>query len=285
MGFAAYLAVDGPEPKAPKHGLLATARLLPESDERWANGVTPWVYPADLPGTHDPCATGSQITTKGVGSALADPTSLSNGAFTVYSPETCTAARIGSFDEYKRRSQVQLLATEQWAVEREFEQGLRVPGNVFLAKAGAQQQAVALDVVQTRLKGLAYLERLIADTGRAGMIHATPEIVTAWSSQGHVFEGADDILYTKAKGTPVVCGSGYQGVAPAGRTPNTGTVQCAYATGEVDFRRSQIISLPTSIEEALNRADNSVVYRSERDYVYDWDATTLRAYVRIDWTT
>lgn len=284
MAYAGHLVVDGPPPTQPCYGLLSVARIIPEPNERWANGVSPWVYPRDLPGTHDPCATGSQITNKAVGSALADPTALDFGSFTIYSPETCTAYRIGDVDEYRRRATVQMAASEQWALEQEFEQGLRVPSNPFLAKAGATTaQAVPGTAVIPRV-GLAYLERAIANTAVAGVIHATVEIATVWAKD-FLIEDENGVMYTCAKHTPVVVGSGYLGVAPAGTAAITGTVQCAYATGPIDVRRSEMFVVPDELSQALDRSSNTVVYRAERNYVYDWDAARLRAYARIDWAT
>lgn len=284
MTFAAFYPVDGPPPEAPSYGILDTARIVPEGNEYWMNGVEVWTYPSDLPGTHDPCATGSQVTQKSAGTGLSAQQDF--GAFTVYSPETCTSRVMSQIDEeFKRRATVQLAATESWAVGRELEQGLRVPANAFLAKTGAIQ-ATGDDLAKTPRVGLAFLERAIANTGRAGMIHATVEIATAWASTGQVFHDDDtSMLHTRAKHTPVCVDSGYQGVAPATRTPSTATVMCAYATGPIDIRRSPVFVVPDKLSEALDRSSNTVVYRAERNYVYDWDANLLRAYARIDWTT
>lgn len=287
MPYGILQTLDGPAPLAPAYGLVDSMRIVPTGDDYWLNGITPWLYPSNLPGTYDPCATGSQAGPKSSGAVLTDPNASNTfGAFVVYSPETCTAYRMMSVEgEFIRRAQVQLDATESWAVGREFEQGLRVPANPYLSKAGAQLAAPAQTPVTPRV-GLGYLERAIANTARAGVIHAPVEIVTAWSALGHVFEDNDGLLKTKAKLTPVVCDSGYQGVAPSDATSqNTGTQLCAYATGSVDIYRSEIFVVPDDISEALDRGSNTVVYRAERYYAYDFDATLLRAWVRIDWTT
>lgn len=260
--------------------------MVPFGDEYWLNGVTPWLYPNALPGTHDPCATGSQVTSKSAGTVIADPNAGNTfGAFTVYDAATCTAYREwGVDDEFKRRISAQLAATESWAVGREFEQGLRVPSNPYLAKAGATIAGVATAV--TPRVGLGQLERAIANTGRAGVIHAPVEIVTAWATTGQVFhDSLSGQLQTTAKLTPVVCDSGYQGVPPSDQSANTGTQLCAYATGSIDIYRTEMFLNPEDIAEALDRSSNTVVYRAERNYLYDYDATLLRAYVRIDWAT
>lgn len=286
MGFGAAYPVDAPPPEAARHGLLDTARIVPEPNDYWLNGVVIWPYPRDLPGSFDQCATGSQVTAKSAGAIIADPAAGNTfGAFTLYEPETCTSRIIAEVDdEFRRRVMTTLAATEGYGVEFEFETGFRVPANPALSDPAAQLAAPAA-TAQTRLAGLAYLERAIANTGRAGMIHAPVEIVTGWLAQGHVFEDDDAKLYTKAKHTPVVAGTGYRGIAPSDQAANTGTQLAAYATGPVDIRRSEMFVNPPTLAEALNRSDNSVVYRAERYYAYDWDATLLRAWVRIDWTT
>lgn len=284
VGFAAHLVVDGPPPQAPAHGLLQTARIVTEGNERWANGVSPWVYPRDLPGTFDPCGGGSSGGPKSGGTPLTDPTALDFGAFTVFSPETCTAARIGDVDEFRRRARVQMDATDGWAVEREFEQGIRIGANPYLAKATPSTVQPTPNTAVIPRIGLAYLERSAANTGTMGMIHCTVEIATMWARE-FLIEEENGILRTAAKRTPVVVGSGYQGVAPNGTPGITGTVQCAYITAPVDIRRSDVVIMPDELSQALDRVTNTVVYRAERDYVYDWDVARLWAYVRIDWAT
>lgn len=284
--YGAAYPVDAPPLEAARHGLLDTARIVPEANEYWENGVVIWPYPRDLPQSYDQCATGSQAGAKTSGTVITDPNAnLTFGAFTLFEAATCTSRVVGNIDEeFRRRVSVALAARESWGVEVEFETGFRIPANTFLAAAGATQ-ASGDDLAKTPRVGLAYLERAIANTGNAGMIHATPEIVTVWASQGHVFEDDDQKLYTKTKHTPVVAGSGYKGTAPATRTASTATVQCAYATPAVDIRRSEMFVNPPTLAEALNRSDNSIVYRAERYYAYDYDPLLLRAYVRIDWTT
>lgn len=279
-----FYPVDAPPPVAAAHGILDTARIVPEANDYWINGVALWPYPGDLPAAYDPCATGSAILAKGSGTPAT--TEQDYQAFTVYVPETCTTRITAEIDEeFRRRVTVQLAATEGWYVEREFEQSTRMgTANEHLASADAANAAPADTGVTPRL-GLGYLERAIANQGSAGVIHAPVEIVTAWMALGHVFEDSTGILLTKAKNTPVVAGSGYQGVAPIGKAANTGTQLVAYATPPVDLRRSEMFVMPTTQAEAINRSTNNIVYRAERYYAYDWDAARLHAYVRIDWAT
>ena len=56
----------------------------------------------------------------------------------------------------------------------------------------------------------------------------------------------------------------------------------AIATGPVEIRREDSITmLPGSLAEALDRSQNLVTYRAERDYLVEWDRQ-LQAAILVD---
>src|ERR1700756_1338597 len=100
VGFGPLERIDGPPPVRPLYGLLRAAeapaagvRLVVDLDdgpaeitdadavrqiadlgianpgrERWLNGAQVYPYPPDTGDVYDPCATGSNVTSKGFGS-------------------------------------------------------------------------------------------------------------------------------------------------------------------------------------------------------------------------
>jgi hypothetical protein len=287
---APFFVVDGPLPVPPRYRLLDVATIIEEADPHWQAGVRVWSYPSDVATSWDPCSTGT-FRTKAVGGAIALPTF---GAFAVYITETCTARSIftamlpGESDqEYQARMQDRFVAraakvfdaVESQAVEIEFAKAHAVNANpaaldgncVVLAGGAAQPPKV----------GLSYLANALGATGRDGIIHATPAIVTAWG-QFRSYRGADNLLYT-VEGTPIAEGTGYIGLAPGGRAAPSAGQDWAFVTGPVDVRRSEMIIYPGNLYQALDRGQNTVEYRAERVYVVDWD-TVLQSAVLIDWT-
>jgi hypothetical protein len=267
--------VDGPAPAAGPYNLIRTAQVVNEAadPDRWINGVSVQPYPSDCAGTHDPCATGSAITTKAAGTL---PTFPTFGSFTAYLPVKCSSFGWDG-GNYEERATAALDAVAPAAVENEFWSGTRVPGNIFLTKAGGTFVTAATNL----LNGLALLERAIANTCRMGMIHAPPEIATGWASLVLIEPDRAGIMRTVAMGTPVVVGLGYPGTPQAGATPNGTTELVAYATGPVQVRQTNTFLVPPTLGEALDRSQNTVTVRAERHYNISYDGV-LRYGIRID---
>jgi len=282
--FAMPVALDGPSPRAPKHNLFTVADLIDDrvdldrvASQHWASGVTVWPYPPDTPSGFDPCSEGT-FRSKDTGTAAG---TQSFAVFTAYIAETCASMSIGPWEAWKQRAGAVLEATSAWAAEQQLSQGLPLGApstsglNPYLADTNVTVLGTGALAPQV---GLSYLEDAIAATGRQGVIHATPAIVTAWSDQLSV-DG--DMLVTVC-GTPVVCGTGYVDAVPEGENPLNAGEGYAFATGPVQYRLSQIIEIPESLSEATDRSDNTVTYRAERDILVGWD-TQLQAAVLVDW--
>jgi hypothetical protein len=128
--------------------------------------------------------------------------------------------------------------------------------------------------------GLSYLENAIGETGRAGMIHATPGVIAAWNYVDLL--GSGDYL-TTTNGTPVVSGGGYIDTDPTGKTGSDPSIgqEWAFATGPVEAYLADAV-VP-SVAQFIDRSDNVATYRAEQYVLVEWD-TSLQSGVLIDWT-
>ena len=269
--------LDGPLPVAPPFSLVSAATIVP-SDLRFGVGGAIWPYPPGLPDTWDPCSTGTfRAKNDGVGWKL--PVFQ---AFTAYLGITCSSIT-AHMDGFADRAEIAFAARESFAVARELSRGHANPLNPFLCDADlvilAAGAAVTPDV------GLSYLEDAIGATGQQGLIHLTPATASALNgSGGFGLEINNNRLRTTANATPVAVDGGYIGANPSLHAPAATGQAWAFATGPVQIRRSPDITLlADNIAQSMDRSDNTVTYRAERDYLVDWD-TELQAAVLIDWT-
>lgn len=285
VGYGPLWPVLGPPPEKPFATLLDVARIVDEADEHWLNGVKVYPFPDDLPHTHDPCASGSSRS-KIAGTSVPLP---EFGGFAVYLQEVCSALGIWggglsdaeAQDRFVARATAAFTATEAWAVEREFMAGAALGNNPHLADGNGSFPVG--NTAQSVMDAFAILEDEIAKTGRRGVIHCTPGMLTKAGQQFLVVDARLNELVT-INGTRVVPGYGYVGLTqPAGHTAPTAKQGWIYATGPIDVRRTAIEIVPGNVAAALDRAQNTITYLVERGYVVDWD-TVLQAAVLADRT-
>lgn len=263
---------DGHLPVAPPHSLLKTPGVLkPPPDEHWLSGATVYPYPEGPPATWDPCSAGT-FREKEEGSGV-DLTSFAS--FVVYLPITCSAMSIGDPDEFMRRAEIALEATESFAIEQQLSQGTAIPTNPFFAMAGVSLPAGAGAV--TAQIGLAWLDEAIGATGKQGMIHTTPGPLVHWNNLGASLINGE--LFS-ANGNRIAAGGGYAGATPSGGGAAGAGQSWVYATGPVEVRHSAV-AIP-DISEVLDRSINEVTFRAERYVLATWD-THPHAAVLIDW--
>lgn len=272
--------LDGPLPVARPYRLIDVATVVDDADPHWRAGAQIWPYPPDLPDTWVLCPAGTlQAAGKQTGQATEIPLF---GSFQAYLPWTCSTFSVGNdYDLFTRRAVAAFAAVESFAVEQAFSQGLADDFTPFLADAN-------LDVLNgggaaDPIEALALLEDAIGQTGRGGVIHATPGIVTGWESTGFTLDKVGGNLVTRACGTPVVVGTGYVGASPVGHTAPSQGHEWAFATGPVQARRGDVEVVASTVKESLNRSDNVVTGRIERDYLVDWDLQ-LQAGVLVNWS-
>ena len=277
MGPPIYL--DGPLPVAPPFGLLSAATIVP-SDDRFGVGGAVWPYPPGLPTTWAACSTGT-FRTKADGTGWDLPIFE---AFTAYLPITCSTITAHS-EGFADRARIAFAATESYAVAFELARGHAAPLNPFLCDANLTILAAA---AVTPDVGLSYLERAIGATGRQGMIHMPPEVAASLNGSGgyglDIRPASSGVLRTTANGTLVAVDGGYIGANPSLHAPAAAGQSWAFATGPVQIRRNGDINvIADNIAQSMDRAQNTVTFRAERDYLVTWD-TELQAAVLIDWT-
>jgi hypothetical protein len=271
--------IDGPAPSPPALTLVGAARNVPVTGDRWINGAALWPYPRDLPDTYDPCQSPSSAGhAKDAGTPATEETFAS---IQVLEGITCTTRSVRNPQEWQRRVQAALEAYEHWAIEREFWVGALRPDNPHLAQVAGTTTLNSGTAVSIR-DGVARLEQAIADAGGNGVIHMRPTVysmLSAWD----VFEPdlTRGVARTKL-GTIVVPGVGYTGSKPDGTAP-TVTNDWAYATGQIEIRRSEVTILPDSMAAATNRAQNLTTFRAERYVLITWDQR-IHAAVQVDRT-
>ena len=268
--------VSAPRPQPARWNLFTVAQAIPpEAPERWLNGVSVWPFPAGPGDGWDPCGEGT-FRPKAAGDDLALP---EFNAFVAYIAETCSSFSARDWAEFMGRADAALAAVEPFHAERQLATGdyllFNSQPNPYLADSNADVLGSLGEVA-----ALVALENAIADTGKAGVIHATPGTVTAWAAESLLLvEGGALRTYV---GTPVVSGAGYRGARPVNEAAPSATAEWAFATGPVLYGRGNVVRAnPPTLAEALDRSDNTITYRAERDLLVAWDMQ-LQAAVLVD---
>lgn len=276
--FGIPYPVDGPAPQPPKYGLVAVAAIIPGEDERWANGVEVWPFPPDGVLGQVPCGAGSAAQ-KSTGGSV---TKKTFAAFTAYLAATCNARGIATNDEFRARAVAALAAIEGAAAEAQLASGIYEATSPNLNDLNLTAPGGgALSLTSTSPENaLALLENAIGRTQRAGVIHADPATATAWAALHLLAPASGPVRYTE-RGTPVAIGDGYIGVHPVGHTAPSVCEGWAYATGPVAIRRSVDVTVYGDIAANLDRVNNVITFRAERDMVVYWDGV-LQAGVLVD---
>lgn len=265
------LAIDGPLPAAPPFSLISIPGVLVGDGDRWMNGVNVDGYPSDVPSLWEPCSTGT-YRTKDEGGDLPQPRF---DPIVAYEPITCSAIGMSDWRSFALRAERVLQATISFAVEEALSQGVILSTNPFFADANLD---ILSGAAVTPAVGLSYLEDAIAETGRAGIIHATPGTVAAWDD----IQVDGGVLRT-INGTPIASGGGYIGADPvAGDTAAAGQAW-AFASGPVQVRLSDVILVGEDINGTLDTSSNDVTFRAEIYALPVWD-TALQAGILIDWS-
>jgi len=266
------LNLDGPLPVAPRYGLLNAPGVVLPGDREF-NGINVWGYPLDTPSLWEPCLDG----TFRVKESDSDWDQPRFDGLVAYLPISCSTITARP-EEFARRAEVTLAATLSFAAESALAKGVTGSTNPSLGDTNLTQLGGGTVLPQA---GLNYLENAIGETGRQGMIHATPGTVSAWNFVNLLTEGDDGIR--TANGTLVVSGGGYINTDPVGKTGSTPTtgIEWAFATGPVRVFVADAMDLVPS--EYVDRENNEIIYRAERYILPFWD-TSLQSGVLIDWT-
>jgi hypothetical protein len=254
---------------------LATPGVVVSEDAgRWLNGVNVRAYPEDVPDLWAPCSEDAyRVKTDGETGRI-----TTFDAFVCYLPITCSS--LGVYQDLQGQAERVLEATYSFAVEEGLAQGVPTTANPWF---GDVNLTILGGGAVTPTVALSYLENAIGETGRKGMIHATPAVVTAWTRLALVGDdpGDPESNLVTLNGTPVVSGGGYIGTDPAsGSTPGTGQ-DWAFATGPVQVRIGPVVM--TDVRQSLERSENVLTFRAERYVLAQWDGA-LQSGILVDWT-
>ena len=275
-GVGPATTLDGPLPVAPEYSLLNTLRALGNvrEDSRIFNGVNVWGYPSDTPSLWEPCSSGTYRDKE----SDSDWDQERFDGLVAYLPITCSTITADP-EEFARRAELTLAATLSFGVEQALAKGVTGSTNPFFGDTNLSQLGGAAVLPQA---GLNFLENAIGQTGRQGMIHATPGTVSAWNFVNLVTEGTDGVIRT-ANGTPVASEGGIYNTDPSGKTGSDPAVgqEWAFATGPVLVYLEDVVSLTP--REYIDRESNEIIYHAERAILPLWD-TSLQSGVLIDWT-
>lgn len=269
------LDIDGPLPVAPEYSLLDVPGVRVDGDGRWENGVNVYSFPTGVPLSWEPCSTGTYRTKSDDSTQIVERFD----AVGLYVPITCSSLNFGgNWRDFAARARTVLEATLSYGVEHVLSQGVVASTNPFFGDSNVTKlNGGAATLAST---ALAYLEHAIGLTGRQGLIHAPPEVVTQWSASSLLFV-EDDVLYT-FNGTPVAAGGGYIGASANGTAPGAGNAW-AFATGPVQVRVSDTMLVGDDINGSLDTSNNDVTFRAEKYVLAEWD-TALQSAVLVDWT-
>lgn len=261
------LGINGPLPVAPPYSLLKAPGVLAGTRE-WLNGVSVWGYPCDTPELWEPCSSG----TFRVKSDESEWNVPRFDSFAAYHPFMCST--ISGAEAFAERAEAVIDATISHAVEQALSQGVDGSTNAFFGDTNLTALASAAAV--TPDEGLSYLENAIGATGRMGLIHADPAVVSAWGFDKLETGG---VLRT-ANGTPVVSGGGYIGADPVSESTAAAGQSWVFATGPVQVYVED--AARTELMEYVDQSNNLATYRAEKYALAMWD-TCLQVAVLIDW--
>lgn len=280
-----FTPVEAPAVTPPRYGLLATVSALQgaEAGPRWQGGIEfEPLCPAS--GRRDPCGGDAMEIPDGTAIVQAVP-------FEVWAGDKCGTFGYAERDLAARqeRARTALVATRSFQIERELwagEVAQAGDGDGPYPNLRLADGAAALEVNPGSpldpAPALACLEQQAAEqgSGRRVMIHARPQLVSAWHEAGLLrFEGG---LIVTALDSVVVAGAGYPATDLNGN--DVPASQWAVATGLVTVRLGEVKVFPRPLEQALDAVSarqNDLEVRAIQEAVATWDGCVHTA-VEVD---
>ena len=292
MAVGPALDIDGPLPVKPEHSLLETMIRTPDGDlasvvvqeygldevARELNGVNVWGYPTGCSELWEPCSDGT-FRTKSEESEQPTPRFDS---YAVYKPLTCSGMGMSNerAAELAVRIKRVLDATVSAGVERAIFQGVEGSSNPFIGDSAAADITPVPGTAVSPGVGLSLLENAIGATCRAGMIGATPATIAAL--QAFPVGSESDRRLVTANGTPVYSADGLIGASTSDLAVAGDGEDWMVAHGPVQIWIGP--ARADTVRSALDRSDNSLVFRAEQFVLSVFD-TALQAAVLVDWAS
>lgn len=267
----------------PPYGLLQTITPFTPTDVHWEGAGINWEDDLCGDGVQTfldlcPPATGfTKPTQRGLNFCESDPF-IAVGSFDC-TPVGRPAGE--AFDIARRR----LLAWEGSQVERTLWTGITSNGTVSPSfSAGNSTCGISpVDVnpagAVNPVSAISKLEVALADSIACGGIIHVPYSLLAYLKVNRLVEVIGDKLYSPS-GYQIVAGQGYPGSGPANVAAAAGTAWI-FATGPMVIARSNVIMVPGSVPEAVNRTINNVTVRAERVYSVGFTCSLLAVRVTL----
>lgn len=279
MGNGPYTPIPAPL-SAPVTSLERVAarpqRDVPNFPDRWTGGVT--FLPEDRCGVlHvpvDPCAPSAGDLDLGV-----EPDLVQWEPYLVWDGATCTVRGMAMLEESAALARRRLASSRSAQMGRELWEGAAATAagwdNRFFSDGTADVLTGASAAAAT--DGLACLRQYLSETlqGRRGMIHATAQTITHWSSLNLLRRDGDTIF--DLSNNVVVQDGGYRGTGPNGEAAAAGSVW-AYATGIVSVLIDDAGLTVDGIDHAsVDRGINHFEVRAQQLALALWDGCALGA--------
>jgi hypothetical protein len=276
-------------PFAPhRFGLFSVVDQPTNPDSHWRGGVETQPNPCDAADTTvDSCPTG--ISPHKNPTANGFPTWGAN-PFTVFAEVPCSPAGLTD-PGIAERTVSALRFGEERAVERVVWTGITVAAgtgspvyphlasavDVFDAALGNIQIQAAAQVAVTGTpnvtRALGALEGAFLNCyGGEGVLHIPAEALAPLVERMQIVADGPN-RYRTWNGLRVAVYASNNREGPTGVAPASGRAWF-YATGAISMRRSDIQEA-SSVQESLDRSNNTYVYIAERTYVLNWDCCSF----------
>lgn len=297
--------------QAPIYSLLTAATIVPPDPDqapiesgplagivrggKWLNGIkyrqekcgTAGTSPlgCDTDTDEDDIVNVDDLNAAGATYAARDGNEVDTDPFMVWTEDECSSFG-WSANDYVGRAQRLLAASEAYAVETEFWTGTQAQAAISAGVAYPDDQWLAQSVSCVTLNsggptnigyGLGLLQAALGDCsgGGAGMIHCPPWMLNALLTLMIVTpvppNGNTPAQIIDLRGNRIVPGFGYtSNLGPDGNPAGAG-YSWMYATGPVRIYRDDPQVYPNTYAQALDRVNNDITFRVERNYLVDWD--------------
>ncbi len=277
------LLVKSPRCTEPRYGLLSAVTPFTPTDPHWAASGIEWEDDLCGDGTEtfiDNCPPADPFTKPEERSILfcgADP-------FVAIGSFHCSPVGRPA-DEAFEIARKRLLAWEGRQVERTLWTGLSSNGDVApsfafgnpecgiepfdLNEGGAVDPVTAISLIESALA---------SEVACGGLIHIPFSLMAYMKKQDQAIEVGDD-LYSPS-GYQIVAGSGYTGSGPDNAAALPGEAWI-FATGPMLVARGNVIMVPGSVAEGVNRNINNVTVRAERFYSVGFSCSLLAVRVAL----
>lgn len=260
-----------------KYGLLSVVTPFTPTDPHWAASGIEWEDDLCGDGTQtfiDNCYPASGFTKpseRNLDFCAADP-------FVAVGSFNCTPVGrpAGEAFEIARR---RLLAWEGRQVERTLWTGISANGTINPSFAFGNNQCgiVPVDINPAGpvdpISAFSKLETALGNEVSCGGIIHVPYSLVPFLLNSRLIEAQGDAIFSPS-GYQVVAGNGYPGSGPANVAAAAGKAWI-FATGPMLVARSNVMMVPESVAEGVNRNINNITVRAERFYSVGFSCTLL----------